>query len=229
MVCVDSQTRELLEAVARWFEVQHQRSFNLPWPSGLHLGDAGFLVDDRGLYEAVLEYLEGCRLARPGGRFLVPTAEYGRSERHARYRAFCRHAGVPIALDPTARIGAQGRGFEAATNFVAQQRGGPHTMVILSGLSCVEDVGPLRRAALSARGGRHTMIVFSPADPGFVVETHGEAVDDLAEALEAVDVLEARQRLQAIEIALTPAGVKLVSCAPGEVITKVVQHMDRVA
>jgi uncharacterized protein (DUF58 family) len=221
--------RELLESVAQWFNAQEQRTFNLPWGSEPGTAEASFFVDDRGLHEAVTEHLERHRSERPGGRFVLPVDDYARGERHASYRAFCRHVGIPLPLDPTSRRDAQAHGFEAAVQFVLRSGGGPHTMLMLSDLYAVDDVASLRRAAIAARRHRHNIVVLSPSDPGFVVESLPAQDTALGEALEAVATLQARHSLADVESVLKPAGVTIVSCSPDEAMTRVLQHLDRVA
>ncbi|MDP6946990.1 MAG: DUF58 domain-containing protein, partial [Myxococcota bacterium] len=143
--------RELLEAVMRWFDAQEGRSFQLPWGGRASATHTALLMDDRGLHEAVMEHLERLRRGRPCQRFTIQERDYARAERHANYRAFCRHVGITLPFDPTPRVGGQARGLEAAVQYVLRQGGGPHTMVVLSDLHSVEDHEALRRAAVGAR------------------------------------------------------------------------------
>ena len=221
--------RELMERIARWFEVQEQRSFQLPWSDAVGMRDSAMLMDDRGLHEAVMEHLEAQRAARPTGRFTVAPSEYARAERQASYRAFCRHVGIPLPLDPTPNTGGQARGLEAAVQYVLRQGGGPHTLVVISDLYSAEDLAPLRRAAIGARRYRHNLMVLCPSDPGFVVETTSQEPGELNEALESVARIQAAQSLATVEAALRPAGVTIVSCAPDDAMPRVLQHLDHVA
>jgi uncharacterized protein (DUF58 family) len=217
--------RELNEGVMRWFEAHEQRSFHLPW-GGQGRGATARLLDDRGLHEAVTEHLDRARESRPGQRFIVRRHEYARAERQANYRAFCRHAGVSLPLDPTPRAGGQARGLEAAVQYVLRQGGGPHTLIAVSDLHSVEDHEALRRAAIGARRHRHGVVVLCPADPGFIAEPASLSNTELGGALEEVARLRVRQGLATVEAVLRPAGVTIVACNPEDSTPRLLQHLD---
>ncbi|MGM0578283.1 MAG: DUF58 domain-containing protein [Myxococcota bacterium] len=220
--------RELVEAVGRWFEAQERRSFRLPGRLVRHAGPRHVAWDEARLLHAVERRLEELRGARRPGRFAIPTQAYAREPRHATYRAFCRHAGVPLPLDPTPRPGGQAHGLEQAVERILRTRGGPHTLVVISDLATADDIEALRRAALGARRHRHAVVVLCPADPAF--ESPPEGVDNpLAEALVEVERLRTRHGLEAVEAALRPAGVKVVPCGPRDTTPRLLLRLDQVA
>lgn len=217
--------RELVEAVGSWFEAQERRSFRLP--AGFTSGPRAAAWDLGRLHDAARELLAEAQAQRQPGRFPVPIADYARDRRQATLRAFCRHHGIPVRLDPTPRPGGQARGLEASVERVLRTSGGPHTLIIISDLHTADELDALRRAALGARRHHHQMVVLCPADPAFA--GRGPLDGPLGDALSEVEQLRTRQSLATVEAILRPAGVRILACSPDDVTPRLLHRLDQVA
>ncbi|MCB9728962.1 MAG: DUF58 domain-containing protein [Deltaproteobacteria bacterium] len=220
--------RELVGAVAGWFETQQGRTFRLPESLTGRAGPRQSEHDEPRLQEAAEAWLQQAAQRRRPARFAIPLDSYARDRRRSTWRAFCRHAGIALPLDPTPRPGGQAHGIEQAVEHVLRARGGPHTLCAISDLSTADDLDALRRAALGARRHRHGLLVLCPSDPAFEGATRPED-GPLAEALLEVQRIRTRHSLAAVEAALRPAGVALVSCTPRDVLPRLLQRLDQVA
>ncbi len=217
--------RELIEAVGSWFEAQELRSFRLP--AGLSAGPRAAAWDQGRLCEAATELLATAQSRRKAGRFPVPISDYARDRRQATLRAFCRHFGVPLQLDPIPRPGGQARGLESAVERILRTPGGPHTLVVISDLHTADDLEALRRSALGARRHHHQVVVLCPSDPAFLGSAPLEG--PLGDALAQVEELRSRQNLATVEAILRPAGVRVLACSPEDVTPRLLHRLDQVA
>jgi uncharacterized protein (DUF58 family) len=220
--------RELVGAVASWFELQQGRSFRLPASLTGRAGPRQSEHDELHLQEAVDRWLSDAESRRRPARFALPVEAYARDRRHSAWRAFCRHAGIALPLDPTPRPGGQAHGLEQAVQHVLRARGGPHTLCVISDLATADDLDALRRAAMGARRHRHGMLVICPSDPAFEGPSRPED-GPLAEALLEVQRLRIRHGLASVEAALRPAGVSILTCTPGDVVPRLLGRLDHVA
>jgi uncharacterized protein (DUF58 family) len=219
--------RELVERVARWFEVQQGLSFALPSRLMLHPDPRESGLDEARLIAAARDHLRAAIAARPRGRPQVPVEAYARDPNPAILRAFCRHAGVPLPMDPTPRPGGQALGLESAIHTILGSRGGPHAIVALSDFYTADDHETLRRVALAARRHRHSMVVFCPSDPAF--EAGAPLGDRLEQALVEVARLRINQNLTAAQAVLRPAGVTFLRCGPEDVLPRLLLRLKQVA
>ncbi|MEZ4269159.1 MAG: DUF58 domain-containing protein [Myxococcota bacterium] len=220
--------RELVRAVAGWFETHQNRSFRLPESLTGRAGPRQSEHDELHLQEAVDTWLKETASRRRPARFPLPVDAYSRDRRRSAWRAFCRHAGIALPLDPTPRPGGQAHGLEQAVEHVLRARGGPHTLCAISDLSTADDLDALRRAAMGARRHRHGFLVLCPSDPAFEGAARPED-GPLAEALLEVQRIRTRHGLAAVEAALKPAGVALLTCTPRDVLPRLLKRLDQVA
>jgi uncharacterized protein (DUF58 family) len=178
--------RELIERVARWWEVQEQRSFVLPHVqptrpadlstrSGHHRQSPPEInrplprqtpYDVTALVMACREALGLSRASTRSSRPLVADTAHAVNPDHAILRAFCRRFGVALTRDPTPRPGGQAHGLEAALASVLAPHTGKkssaHTIVALTDLHSADDHESLRRVALTARRHRHGLVFLQP-------------------------------------------------------------------
>lgn len=220
--------RELVGAVAEWFETHQDRSFRLPESLTGRAGPRQSEHDELHLQKAVDAWLIDAASRRRPARFPLPVDAYSRDRRRSAWRAFCRHAGINLPLDPTPRPGGQAHGLEQAVEHVLRARGGPHTLCAISDLATADDLDALRRAAMGARRHRHGFLVLCPSDPAFEGPARPED-GPLAEALLEVQRIRTRHGLAAVEAALRPAGVALLTCTPRDVLPRLLRRLDQVA
>lgn len=224
----ENTERELVERVARYFEAQEALSLRLPEGLLAIRSPRQTDIDEGRLVEVARARLREMRAAATARQPLVAEEAYATDAREASLRALCRHAGIPLLLDPTPVPGGQATGIEAAIDAVLRVRGGPHTLVAISDLYTADDLDTLKRAALAARRKRHAMIVFCPDDPRFDLPLPQDA-DPLARAVVEVERLRVHQALSAPQTALRPAGVTFVRCGPDDVIPRLLQRLRMVA
>lgn len=219
--------RELVERVARWFSAQRRRSFALP--EGLVQAGSPRLshYDEARLIEAAQETLQEVALESRRSP-LVPFDGYASDYQRSVLRAFCRHVGVPLPIDPTLRPGGQARGLEAAVEAVMTSRGGPHTMVSISDFFTADDVEALRRVAVAARRRHHSLIVLCPDHQGFDL-ADADPEDRLQHAIIDVERLRVRQNLTLAQTVLKPAGAVFVSVGPEDALARVLARLRQVA
>jgi len=219
---------ELAERVAAWFETQEGIRFNLPltppWEDAPDMGT----LDVHRMASLARERVDALLRRRGRTRPVLPVDAYAADPVESALRAFCRHAGIPLPMDPVARPGAQGRGLETATRAVLSARGGPHTVVVVSDFFSADDPELLRRAALAARRKRHHLIAFCPWDPAFE-----GAIPETGAPLERA-VLEAQRlrvlhHLEAAQAVLRPAGATFLRCGPEDVLPKLLTRLRHVA
>lgn len=224
---------ELAERVAAWFETHEGIRFHLPaTPAGGGAPTMGTL-DVHRMASLARERVETLVRRRGRTRPVVPLDSYVADPVESALRAFCRHAGIPLPLDPVARPGAQGRGFETAARAVLSARGGPHTIIVVSDFYSADDPDLLRRAALAARRKRHHLIAFCPWDPAF----EGPALDDaappetraLSRAVREAQRLRILHHLDAAQAVLRPAGATFLRCGPEDVLPKLLARLRHVA
>ena len=215
--------RELIDAVSHWFAAQRRRSFALP--DGLVQAASPRLsqVDEARLIEAAQEVLQELA-ADARRRPLVAYDSYATDYPRSLLRAFCRHAGVPLPLDPTPRPGGQARGLEAAVEAVMATPGGPHTLVVLSDLYTADDASALRRVALAARRRRHALIVICPDHAAFDLPP-SSPTDRLQRAIVDVERLRIRDHLSLAQTVLKPAGAVFLSVGPEDALSRVLARL----
>jgi len=219
--------RELVERVARWFSAQRRQSFALP--EGLIQAGSPRLshYDEARLIEAAQEVLQEVALEsrRPP---LVPFDGYAADYQRSVLRAFCRHVGVPLPVDPTLRPSGQAHGLEAAVEAVMASRGGPHTMVSISDFFTADDVDALRRVAIASRRRHHSLIVLCPDHQGFDL-ADADPEDRLQHAIIDVERLRVRQNLSLAQTVLKPAGAVFLSVGPEDALARVLARLRQVA
>ncbi|MFT7581786.1 MAG: hypothetical protein ACI9MR_003464 [Myxococcota bacterium] len=219
--------RELVERVARWFGAVQGRSFALP--PGLVQSSSPRMshYDEARLIDAAQEVLQDVTLSS-AGRPRVPLDAYAADYQRSILRAFCRHVGLPLPLDPTPRPGGQAQGLEAAVQAVMTSRGGPHTIVAITDLYTADDVAALRRIAVAARRRRHTLIIFCPDDRAF--DTHGgPMLDGLQHAVADVEWLRVQQSIATARAVLRPAGATFLTVGPEDALGRVLSRLRQVA
>ena len=219
--------RELVERVARWFSAQRRRSFALP--EGLVQPGSPRLshFDEARLIEAAQEVLQEVALESRRSP-LVPFDGYAPDYQRSVLRAFCRHVGVPLPMDPTLRPGGQARGLEAAVAVVMASRGGPHTMVSISDFFTADDVDALRRVAVASRRRHHSLIVLCPDHQGFDL-ADADPSDRLQRAIIDVERLHVRHNLALAQTVLKPAGAVFLSVGPEDALARVLARLRQVA
>lgn len=216
--------RELIDRVARWFVAQRRRSFTLP--EGLVQTASPRLspFDEARLVEAAQEVLQ--ELTHGAGRPpLVAHDGYAPDYQRSILRAFCRHVGVPLPVDPTPRPGGQARGLEAAVERVMAARGGPHTLVAISDLFTADDHDALRRVALASRRRHHSLIVLCPDQQTFDLDGDGAEGDALQRAVLAVERASIEERLAVARAILKPAGTAFLSVGPDDALPRVLTRL----
>ncbi|TNF23780.1 MAG: DUF58 domain-containing protein [Deltaproteobacteria bacterium] len=219
--------RELVERVARWFTAQRRQSFALP--AGLIQAGSPRLshYDEARLIEAAQEVLQEVALEARRAP-LIPFDGYAADYQRSVLRAFCRHVGIPLPVDPTLRPGGQARGLEAAVEAVMASRGGPHTMVSISDFFTADDVNALRRVAVAARRRHHSLLVLCPDHQGFDL-ADADPEDRLQHAIIDVERLRVRQNLTLAQTVLKPAGAVFLSVGPEDALARILARLRQVA
>lgn len=220
--------RELVERVSRWFLTQEGRSFALP--EGLvKPGSPRLSQHDEGrLIEAAQEALHDVP-GRRGRRPILPYDGYASDYQRSVLRAFCRHKGIALPLDPTPRPGGQSQGLEAAMQAVMAARGGPHTIVAVSDLSGVDDLEPLRRTALAARRRHHSLVLLCPDHRSFDASETTLGEDQLQDAIIEVERLRMHRNLALAQTMLRPGGTVFLSVGPEDALARVLSRLAQVA
>ncbi|MEC9073497.1 MAG: hypothetical protein VX938_13985, partial [Myxococcota bacterium] len=219
--------RELLDAVGGWFASQEGRRYRLP----MALREVGWVRygshdEGRLLAAARAQLRKTIGVETP----LVPASAYSGDPRRAVFRAFCRHHGIHLPLDPNPRPGAQGVGLERALRSVLASPQGPHNVLLISDLHTADHLESLRRMAQAARSRRHKLMVMCPSDLDFeALPTSTPPGDKLEVALDSAQRARARQSLVTFEAFLRPAGVSVIRCRPEDGIPRVVQQLNRLA
>ncbi len=248
--------RELVERVARWWEVQEHSTFVLPHvqatrpdpslrsghrPSPPEINrplPRQSPYDLTALVAACRQALDESRATTRGSRPLIPDTAHAVNPDHAILRAFCRRFGVALTRDPTPRPGGQAHGLEAALASVLAPHTGKkssaHTIVALTDLHSADDHDSLRRVALTARRHRHGLVFLQPMGERGVLpaETRpGHKPADrrsaqLLTALLEVQQIKADETARTVQAILRPAGASFVSIAPGDSLAKVLSRLD---
>jgi len=246
--------RELIERVARWWEVQEHRSFALtplrPSEPALHYGQRLPLAessrplprqtpyDMMALVSACRDALARSRASAKGSRPLVPDDAHAVNPDHAVLRAFCRRFGVALTRDPTPRPGGQAHGLEAALAAVLAPHTGKkssaHTIVALTDLHSADDHDSLRRVALTARRHRHGLVFIQPTGERGVLPPQALRERKPAErrsaqllmALLEVQQIRADDSARTVQAILRPAGASFLPIAPGDSLAKVLSRLS---
>lgn len=250
---------ELVQRVARWFELHEGRTFYLAVPlppsevsrpperpvdarpEGLPVAQArpsrelhprALRIDEPALARAARELLEKRFIKQ---RPVLPFWAYALDPDRSVLRAFARHAGIPLPRDPTARPGGQSHGLESALQAVLSAHGhaGAHTMLSLSDFHSADDVDALRRVALIARRHRHSLVFVMPTGDRGVLPA-GSFVKRsqdarLMSALVDVAEMQADENLRAAQAILRPAGATFVHAAPNDSVARVLSKLRSVA
>jgi len=219
--------RELVERVARWFEVQTGRSFALPEGLVKRGSPRVSHFDEARLVEAAQELLAELS-GRARRRLPVPIDGYASDYQRSLLRAFCRHRGISLPLDPTPRPGGQAQGLEAAVQAVLAGRGGPHTMVAITDMYTADQRDTLRRVALTARRHHCSMVVLCPDHRSFDL-SEVTAADPLQEAIVEVERLRVQAGLNLARAVLRPAGTVFLSVGPDDAVSRVLARLRQVA
>ncbi len=219
--------RELVERAAAWLEAQDGVTCRVATRDPKRADPRASPHDLARLVQLAQRRLDAELVARDLSRPVVPLFSYARDPQRAILRAFCRHLGVPLPLDPTPRPGAQARGLEAAMEHVLTARGGPHAIVIMSDLYSADDLEALRHIAAAARRHRHSVVVVCPDHPGF--EGAAAGADALEDAVLDVARLRVSHSLELAQAALRPAGVTFLRCGPEDVVPRLLQRLRQVA
>lgn len=219
---------ELVERAASWLRAQSGKNFKLPERLMATMDPRESGYDEVRLVGEAARVLHEALESRPRKRPIVPIEAYARDPARATLRAFCRHVGIPLPLDPTPRPGAQAEGIETAIHSILRHRGGPHAIVLISDLYTADDLEALRRVALASRRHRHSMVVFCPSDPAFDNEDLA-ALDRLQLAVAEVSRLRVRQALDQAQAALKGAGVTFLRCGPEDVVPRLLQRLRHAA
>lgn len=219
--------RELVARVARWWELHEQISFALPEEliARHDPRDSGY--DELRLVEACRERLEAELLNRRSRRPPAPTDGYAHDLDRSLLRAFCRHLGVGLPLDPTPMPGAQSTGVESALQHILRAGRGPHAIVMISDFYTADDRDTLRRVALASRRRRHSLIVCCPADVGPSVDVSPR--DRLMYAVSQAAILRTEQNIAAAQAVLRPAGVTFLRCGAQDIAPRLLQRLRQVA
>lgn len=219
--------REVVERVARWFESQQGEHFRLPESLLVHADPRESGYDEARLVRSAGAALAELFAAGHRRRPIIPIEGYAHYFHRSTLRAFCRHMGVPVPLDPTPVPGGQTKGLEESIHHVLHTRTGPHTIIVISDFYTVDDHAALRRIAVAARRRSHNVIVFCPSDPAFdAAERSGDPlVDAIADAVR----LRVDHNLAAAQATLRPAGVTFVRCGPSDVLPRLLHRLRQVA
>ena len=217
--------RELVESAADWFQRHLGQSLHLPdsLTSG-HPLESG--IDEARLMALARDRLAQQLAARVRKHAVIPIDSYAADAKSTVLRAFCRHSGITLPMDPNPRPGGQAAGLEGALQEVLATRGGPHTVLVISDLFSADDLSTLRRVALAARRRRHAMVMFCPWDEKF---EHVSKMDRTAQAIFEVTRLKVEHNLQAAQAILRPAGVRFLRCGPDDVVPRLLARLRHVA
>ena len=214
--------RELTGLIANWFKSQERIDFNL---SHGHLGEHSNL-DIARLVSRTRARLHEYLASERGGRSVISPDDYAADSHQSMFRAFARHAGIPLPLDPTPIPDGQAHGLASMFHEVLTSRSGPNSILIISDLHTATDLDLIRRSALAARRRRHSVIVFCPSDPAFdaLPATQRESLEN---ALLDTARLQVEQRLRVTRSVLHPAGVSFLHCGPQDVVGRLLERLRR--
>jgi uncharacterized protein (DUF58 family) len=162
------------------------------------------------------------RLVR--GRPLVRTDAYAEDRDRSLLRAYARHVGVPIPLDPTPRPIGQAEGLERALEVLARQtRASGETLIALSDLATADSPEHLKRIARLVRHHRHSL-VFALPEPGPPLGVRDRR-DPLVEAILAAESARLESSVDTARAILKPAGAEFVPLSRHNALRTLLNHL----
>ncbi len=218
---------ELVERVASFLSSQEGRSFELPDGLLTHTSMQLIRHDEARVIEHAQEALQVVALERARGP-LVPFDSYSADYQRSILRAFCRHKGVDLPLDPSPVSRGQARGLEAAVHELIAARGGPFTVVVISDFYSANDLSALRRIAVALRRRRHSLVVLCPNDPAFDA-ANAAGRGPLEQAIIDVEQLRIRRHVAAAQAVLRPAGAVFLPVGPRDALQLVLARLRQAA
>ena len=169
---------DLLTRVAEFMRSHDRVDLSLKALPGLEVPEEMGDYDDEAVMVRVRTFLElkSAELEALRHYFNEPAAD----ARLSALRTYCRLRGIDLPYRTDALPAPKTEGLTAAVQKTLQDRGGPHTLVLISDLLGVRDVDALIPAIKLARAHRHRVIVIAvepPAAPAY----HSQ--DELEETL----------------------------------------------
>ena len=130
----------------------------------------------------------------------------------AALRSYCRLRGIELPYRTVALPGRKEVGLAHAVQKTLEDRGGPHTLVVISDLADVHDPAALLGAVRLARAHRHRVLFLCPEAAS---EDHGGTVDPLEAHLRQLLAGEVVVRRSHLAAALRREGIELRAVPPG--------------
>ena len=219
----ETSDREVTARVARWFRAQEGLSLEL---GGSVVGDDGsdIALDVARLLSVTRRRLTEFISRRPRPRPTLPIHAYSADPHQSLLRAFARHAGVALPMDPTPRPAAQEAGLTASLRAILGAHDGPHAIVIISDLYTAADLTTFTQIAMAARRRRHALMLLCPNDPAFDPQPQ-VASASLEAAIQTTIRMQIDAHLRVARAALRPAGVAFFRCGPQDLVPTLIKRL----